>query len=72
MGLIALTDPPRRSAAATIAACQAAGITLVLITGDHPATAVAAGPGNQFPPHRIADRPRGGVRDQDLLEFIQG
>ena len=41
LGLIALTDPPRRSAAATIAACQAAGITLVLITGDHPATARA-------------------------------
>jgi Ca2+-transporting ATPase len=41
LGLIALTDPARRSAAATIAACQAAGITLVLITGDHPATARA-------------------------------
>jgi len=41
LGLIALTDPPRRSAAATIAACQAAGIALVMITGDHPATARA-------------------------------
>ncbi len=38
-GLIAVMDPPRTSAAATIAACQAAGITPVLITGDHPATA---------------------------------
>jgi P-type Ca2+ transporter type 2C len=45
LGLIALTDPPRRSAAATIAACQAAGITLVLITGDHPATARAIATG---------------------------
>ena len=34
-------DPPRPAAAATIAACQAAGITPVLITGDHPATARA-------------------------------
>jgi Ca2+-transporting ATPase len=41
LGLVALTDLPRRSAAATIAACQTAGITLVLITGDHPATARA-------------------------------
>jgi phosphoserine phosphatase len=41
LGLIALTDPPRRSAATTIAACQAAGIALVMITGDHPATARA-------------------------------
>ena len=39
LGLIAILDPPRPSAAATIAACQAAGIVPVLITGDHPATA---------------------------------
>ncbi|GAA2512866.1 hypothetical protein Ahu01nite_060570 [Winogradskya humida] len=41
LGLVAIFDPPRASAAATIAACQRAGITPVLITGDHPATAGA-------------------------------
>jgi len=41
LGLVALADPPRPAAAATIKACQAAGITPVLITGDHPATARA-------------------------------
>ena len=41
LGLIAILDPPRPAAAATIASCQAAGITPVLITGDHPATARA-------------------------------
>ncbi|GIE34856.1 ATPase [Actinoplanes italicus] len=41
LGLVAILDPPRESAAATIAACQRAGITPVLITGDHPATAGA-------------------------------
>ena len=41
LGLTAILDPPRPAAAATIAACQAAGITPVLITGDHPATAGA-------------------------------
>ena len=41
LGLTAIFDPPRPAAAATIAACQAAGITPVLITGDHPATARA-------------------------------
>jgi Ca2+-transporting ATPase len=41
LGLTAILDPPRPAAAATIAACQAAGITPVLITGDHPATAAA-------------------------------
>jgi P-type Ca2+ transporter type 2C len=41
LGLIAILDPPRATAAATIAACRTAGITPVLITGDHPATAAA-------------------------------
>jgi Ca2+-transporting ATPase len=39
LGLIAIGDPPRPAAATTIAACRNAGITPVLITGDHPATA---------------------------------
>ncbi|HZC27636.1 MAG TPA: HAD-IC family P-type ATPase, partial [Actinopolymorphaceae bacterium] len=41
LGLVAIADPPRTSAAATIDACQNAGITPVLITGDHGATARA-------------------------------
>ena len=41
LGLIGIFDPPRASAAATLAACQTAGIAPVLITGDHPATARA-------------------------------
>jgi P-type Ca2+ transporter type 2C len=41
LGLIAILDPPRPAATATIAACKAAGITPVLITGDHEATARA-------------------------------
>jgi Ca2+-transporting ATPase len=41
LGLIAILDPPRATAAATITACRHAGITPVLITGDHPATAAA-------------------------------
>jgi Ca2+-transporting ATPase len=41
VGLTAIFDPPRPAAAATMASCRAAGITPVLITGDHPATARA-------------------------------
>ncbi|MFD3759439.1 cation-translocating P-type ATPase [Streptomyces sp. NPDC058622] len=41
LGLVAISDPPKPEAAATIAACRAAGITPILITGDHPATARA-------------------------------
>ncbi|HEX5568801.1 MAG TPA: HAD-IC family P-type ATPase [Streptomyces sp.] len=41
LGLVALSDPPREAAAATVAICRRAGITPVMITGDHPATARA-------------------------------
>jgi Ca2+-transporting ATPase len=40
-GLIGLADPLRRSAAPAIAECHAAGIRVVMITGDYPATAIA-------------------------------
>jgi Ca2+-transporting ATPase len=41
LGLVGIADPPRPSARATVESCVAAGITPLLITGDHPATARA-------------------------------
>jgi Ca2+-transporting ATPase len=41
LGLIGIADPPRPEAIEAVAAARAAGITTVMITGDHPATAHA-------------------------------
>ncbi len=41
LGLVGLIDPPRRAAIDAIARCQAAGIRVKMITGDHAITAQA-------------------------------
>lgn len=64
LALVGLMDPPRDEAREAVATCQAAGIRVVMITGDHPATAgaVAAALG-------IADPAAPVVTGQDLARL---
>ncbi len=41
LGLVGLFDPPRPGAARAVAECHGAGLRVVMVTGDHPATALA-------------------------------
>ena len=43
LGLVGMMDPPRAEARAAVRTCWEAGITPVMITGDHPLTATAVG-----------------------------
>lgn len=52
-GLVLLWDPPRSEVPKAIREAQEAGIRVVMITGDHPATALAVAAEVGIPPSRV-------------------
>ena len=63
IGLVGLMDPPRENAENSIKLCKKAGIKVIMITGDYPATAVNIAKRIGLEPiHRI-------VTGQELLEM---
>jgi sodium/potassium-transporting ATPase subunit alpha len=43
LGLVAMMDPPHREVPEAVARCRDAGVRIIMITGDHPLTALAIG-----------------------------
>ena len=41
LGLVTMMDPPRHEVPEAIARCRQAGVRTIMITGDHPLTALA-------------------------------
>ncbi|HET9609026.1 MAG TPA: cation-translocating P-type ATPase [Acidimicrobiales bacterium] len=55
VGLVAFNDPIREGVAEALAECRTAGIRVVMVTGDHPATAHAVAEGLDLP-HDVGGR----------------
>ncbi|MBC6605485.1 cation-translocating P-type ATPase [Hymenobacter sp. BT188] len=51
IGLVGMIDPPREEVKAAVENCKLAGIRPIMITGDHPLTAVAIGRALRFTDH---------------------
>ncbi|HEX6920082.1 MAG TPA: cation-transporting P-type ATPase [Actinomycetes bacterium] len=72
VGLVAIADPPRAGAEDVIRSFQEAGVRLLLITGDHPATAraIASRLGIAGTDHAVVtgERLEAGLTDEELAE----
>ncbi len=73
VGLVGLMDPPRPEASAAIAECHAAGIRIIMMTGDHQATAqaIAVQVGLSSAPELITGKAMEALDDAQLGERLR-
>lgn len=73
VGLFGLIDPPRDEAIAAVAECQAAGIQVKMITGDHAGTAVAIARqlGLENPDAILTGHDLDSINDDELQSRVQ-
>jgi magnesium-transporting ATPase (P-type) len=73
VGLFGLIDPPRDEAIVAVAECQAAGIQVKMITGDHAGTAVAIARqlGLENPDAILTGHDLDSINDDDLRSRVQ-
>lgn len=70
VAVAALQDPPRQDIPAAIRACHLAGIHVVMVTGDHPATAFAIASSVGLDPDRHGDAVHARVTPSEKLEIV--
>ena len=75
LGFVGMIDPLRAGVREAVAACHAAGITVCMITGDHPTTALSIARDLGFADHPeqvITGRELEGMSPEQLIEAVQG
>lgn len=72
VGLLGLADPPREDVAAALAECRQAGVRVIMMTGDHPATALAIARQVGLSEHTevITGAEISSLNDKDLLDRL--
>jgi len=73
LGLVAFEDPLRKSVPAAVAECRAAGIRIIMITGDYPETAcnIARKAGLSHPESVITGTELASISDLELADRIR-
>ncbi|HSQ79140.1 MAG TPA: cation-transporting P-type ATPase, partial [Candidatus Bathyarchaeia archaeon] len=72
LGLLAIEDPPRPGVAETLGTARKAGVRTVMVTGDHPRTALAVAREVGIPADKAVSGPElDAISDEDLRQTVR-